>query len=276
VILTEVTADDQATAVLDESTPSSARIFFAILWRDIFVTGREIGPFLAQVVIQPFLMLFIFGKVLRSIGYVQGNFAQILLPGVIALNGFLGGLQNTALPLVMDFSWSREVEDRLLAPLPVHLVAVEKMVFGALKGMLAAVLMIPIGFLILDGISWPIDQVPAALAILLLGCVLGATTGMALGTLVQPRRINIIFSVALAPLMFTGSTQFPWAQLGNLGWFQVLCAFNPLTYVSEGVRGLLVPSVHHIPVGLDLLAILGASAIFGGIGVRGFLRRAIS
>ena len=71
---------------------------------------------------------------LGDIGYVQDDFAQVLLPGIIAMNGFLGALQNTTLPLVLDFSWTREIEDRLLAPISIPLVAVEKIVFGALRG----------------------------------------------------------------------------------------------------------------------------------------------
>ncbi|RZQ63651.1 ABC transporter permease [Amycolatopsis suaedae] len=254
----------------------ATRTFFAVLWRDIFVTGRELGPFLAQVIIQPFFMLFIFGVVLTGIGYVQGDFVQILLPGIVALNGFLGALQNTTMPLVMDFSWTREIEDRLLAPLPIPLVAIEKMVFGALRGVLAALLMIPVGFIILDGVHWPASAWPAMLGLIVLGSLVGAAIGMTIGTLVTPRRINIMFAVILVPLMFTGSTQFPWAELHNLRWFQVVCALNPLTYVSEGMRDVLLGgTVRAIPLWIDLLVIAGSIGLFGAIGIKGFLRRAL-
>lgn len=254
----------------------SLRTFFSVLWRDIFVTGRELVPFLAQVVIQPFFMLFIFGKVLGSLGYVNNAaFAPILMAGIVSLNGFLGGLQNTTMPLIMDFSFTREIEDRLLAPMPVPLVAVEKMVFGALRGIVAAVLMVPVGLLILSNVSWPASRLPAAFGIIVLGALAGAAIGMTMGTLVTPRRINIMFAVILTPLMFTGSTQFPWRGLAHLRWFQVVCAFNPLTYVSEGMRAILLPSLPSIPLWLDVLAVVAAILIFGGIGIWGFMRRAI-
>ncbi len=51
---------------------------------------------------------------------------QIMLPGLLALNAFFGGLQSVAFPLVLDFAWTREIEDRLLAPISLPLVAVEK------------------------------------------------------------------------------------------------------------------------------------------------------
>lgn len=253
----------------------SLRTFGKVLWRDIFVTGRELLPFLAQVILQPFFMLFIFGKVLSNLGYVGEEFTQILLPGIVALNGFLGALQNTTLPLVLDFSWTREIEDRLLAPIPIPLVAIEKMVFGAMRGIIAALLMVPIGFLILPGISWPTSALLPVTGILILGSLAGATIGMTIGTLVSARRINIMFAVVLTPLMFTGSTQFPWRGLNDLGWFQVLCALNPLTYVSEGMRSLLIPSVPSIPLWIDVPVILASCVIFGGIGIKGFLYRAL-
>lgn len=254
----------------------SMRTFSAVLWRDVFVTARELGPFLAQVVIQPFFMLFIFGKVLTGIGYVDESFVQILLPGIIALNGFTTALQNTTMPLVMDFSWTREIEDRLLAPMPIPLVAIEKMLFGALRGVVAALLMIPVGFLILEGVHWPASAWPGLVGMIVLGSLAGAAIGMTIGTLINPRRINIMFAVILMPLMFTGSTQFPWHALEHLRWFQVVCAINPLTYVSEGMRDLLIgDEVRSIPLWLDIPIILVALAIFGTIGIKGFMRRAL-
>ncbi|SES12522.1 ABC transporter permease [Actinokineospora terrae] len=257
------------------TAPSPLRTFGSVLWRDTFVTGRELVPFLAQVIIQPFFTLFIFGKVLANLGYVGPDYAAILLPGIVALNGFLGALQNTTMPLIMDFSWTREIEDRLLAPIPIAWVAIEKMLFGALRGVVAAVVMIPIGFLILDGVHWPASAWLPVLLIVVLGSLVGAAIGMTIGTSVQPRQINILFAVILVPLMFTGSTQFPWMGLESVRWFQVLCALNPLTYVSEAMRAELVPQVPHIPVWISLLVMLVACAGFGTLGIRGFLRRAL-
>jgi len=99
--------------------------------------------------------------------------------------------------------------------------------------------------------------------------------GLTLGTLVPPRRINIVFAVVIAPLIFTGCTQFPFLQIGSLRWFQVICALNPITYVSEGLRGTLTPQFPHLPTWLCLLALLFSCALFGAIGLRGFRRRAL-
>ncbi|SFP37292.1 ABC-2 type transport system permease protein [Amycolatopsis arida] len=266
----------QATDQPAGSAGTAVRTFGAVLWRDVFVTGRELGPFVAQVVIQPFFMLFIFGTVLTSIGFVRDEYVHILLPGIVALNGFMVALQNTTMPLVLDFSWTREIEDRLLAPIPIPLVAVEKMVFGALRGIVAALLMIPVGFLLLEGVHWPASAWPGVLGLIALGSLAGAAIGMMIGTLVEARRINIMFAVVLVPLMFTGSTQFPWHGLDHLRWFQVVCAINPLTYASEGMRHLLLGGeLESIPLWVDIPVLVGACVVFGAIGIKGFLRRAL-
>jgi ABC-2 type transport system permease protein len=276
------------TAPVTPSAPASAAApppvrwsdqfatFRAVLWRDLFVTSRgELVGFVAQVLIQPLFMLLIFGKVLGDLGYANDSFAQVLLPGVIALNAFLIGLENTALPMVMDFSFTREIEDRLLAPMAIPLVAIEKIVFGAIRGLIAGVLLIPIGMLML-GVSWPLSTVLPVLGVLVLGALVGAAMGLTFGTLVPPHLIQIMFTVIMTPLMFTGATQFPLRGLDSMRWFQVICSLNPLTYVSEATRAIVgPPGVQSVPLWLDLLVLTGVLVFFTLVGIRGFMRRAM-
>ena len=254
---------------------SQTTAFLGVLGRDLAVTGREFGSFVAQVLVQPFFLLFVFGKVLGQLGYVSPGYAQLLLPGLLALNAFLVAVQATALPLVIDFSYTKEIEDRLLAPLSTRLVAVEKIVFGALRGLFGSLVMIPVGYLVLDEVNWQVSGLPIAAVLLVLGALAGGASGLVIGTSVSPRRINIVFAVVITPLLFTGSTQFPFLQLTSLRWFQVVCALNPITYVSEGLRGALTPAVPHLPGWVCLLALVASCLIFGSIGIRGFVRRAI-
>ena len=110
---------------------------------------------------------------------------------------------------------------------------------------------------------------------LVLGSLTGSAMGLTMGTLVQPSRISVVFALVLTPLLFTGCSQYPWPSLENLRWFQIVTAFNPLTYVSEGMRGALTPSVPHMRPWICLVALTFSLALFTAIGVRGFLRRAI-
>jgi ABC-2 type transport system permease protein len=247
----------------------------AILRRDLFVTGREFPIFLAQVILQPLFLLFVFGKVLTQLGYAKPGYAEVLFPGLVALAAVLTGLQSTALPLVIEFSYSNEIEDRLLAPLPIGGVALEKIVIAAMRATIAAAVMFPIGVWLLGSIPWTAGAAAGVVAMTLIGALLGASMGLVLGTFVSPNRINVTFALVLTPLLFTGSSQYPWPSLSHIRWFQVVSACNPMTYVSEGLRGLMVPNVPHIQTWICFAAAVGAWLILTAIGMVGFLRRAL-
>jgi ABC-2 type transport system permease protein len=263
------------TGARARSRPNSLRTFRAVLGRDLYVTARELPTFLAQVILQPLFLLFVFGRVLTDLGYARGGYADLLFPGIVGLTAVVTGLQSTAFPLVIDFSFTKEIEDRLLAPAPTDLVAVEKIVYAALRAIVASSVMLPIGEVVLGNIPWRWSAAPLFAAVVVLGALVGSTMGLLLGTLVQPNRINIVFALVLTPLLFTGASQYPWPSLDRLPWFQLLTAANPLTYVSEGLRAALVPSVPHIPPGVCLAVLIASTAAFGWGGILGFRRRAL-
>lgn len=269
---------------LDQASPpdvmlraTARRAFFGLCQRDLWTTVRhEPIAFLSQALLQPIFFLFVFGRVLPEIGAAGNAYGGQLLPGIIALTVVLTAVQNTALPLVIGFSFTKELEDRLLAPLPVTAVAVQTMLMAAGRGLIGALLILPLGQVILPGglqlerTNWPLF-----LLVLVLGAVAGSGMGLVLGTSVPPSRISVAFAVVLTPLIFTGSTFYPWAGLARLRWFQVLTLANPLTYVSEGMRGALT-QVDHLPTPAIALGIGASVAVFGALGVRGFVRRSTS
>jgi ABC-2 type transport system permease protein len=274
-VRTEPTAPVPPAVTPSASRFGPGRTFLAILSRDVFVTGREFPIFLAQVILQPLFLLFVFGKVLTELGYARPGYEQVLFPGLVALAAVLTGVQSTALPLVIEFSYSNEIEDRLLAPLPIRAVAVEKVVFAAMRACVAAAVMFPVGVWILGSIPWRADDSVGVIVMVVLGALLGAAMGLILGTYVPPNRISVTLTLVITPLIFTGSSQYPWPSLAHLRWFQVLSALNPMTYVSEGLRGLMAPSVPHMPVWVCFVVAIGSLVILTAVGMAGFLRRAL-
>lgn len=256
--------------------------FLAILSRDIIVTWRNLIQFLVQVLVQPIFLLFVFGKVLSVIGSTQSSFASLLFPGVVALTIFLNGIQGVTLSLVLDLGYSREIDDRLLAPLPVSLVAVEKVLFATIQGLVAGALMFPLAYWILgDTFAVRTDALGPLLGIMLLTALSSATLGLMLGTLVRPEQIGFILTLIFTPLIFTGSVYYPWATLTTLRWFQIVSLFNPLTYASEGLRYAMVPTIHGhaLPTlgpGWTIAGLSIACIIFFTIGVRSFYKRVVS
>ena len=271
----------------DDTNRSKGRVsialtaFIAILRRDITVTGRELIAFLLQVLIQPLFFLFIFGKVLPGIGFTRPGFAAILLPGIVALTVVLTALQGVTLPLVLDLGYAREIDDRLLAPLPVTLVAVEKVIFAAMRGLIAGAIIFPLAFWIL-GNQYQVrtDLIATIIGLMVLTAFAGATLGLTIGTLIKPEQIGLMFSLIFTPLIFTGCTYYPWGALDSIRWFQIITLFNPLTYAAEGLRFAMVPS--YFGRALSTIAmpwiILGLSVTivaFFIMGIRTFRRRVI-
>jgi ABC-2 type transport system permease protein len=199
-----------------------------------------------------------------------------LLPGVVALTIVLTAIQATALPLVLEFSFTREIEDRLLAPLPVAWVAVQKIVIASLRGLIAGAVIFPLGIWIIgSSLHLSTDHVPLALGFCVLAALVGSGIGLSMGTIVEPSQINVMFAIVFTPLFFTGCTQYPWAQLDRLRWFQVVTLFNPITYASEGLRASLVPGVPHMAAWIAAVMLAVFIVGFFTLGIQGFMRRAV-
>jgi ABC-2 type transport system permease protein len=124
-----------------------------LLLRDLTVLRKSLKEFLPRTMLQPLLLVFVFLYVFPKIGQgigggggAQGesSFATILVAGVVGLAIKFQGIQAVALPMEQEFGYTKEIEDRVLAPLPVSLVAFAKVVSGALQGLFAALLVFPI------------------------------------------------------------------------------------------------------------------------------------
>ncbi|MBV8543089.1 MAG: ABC transporter permease [Pseudonocardiales bacterium] len=251
------------------------RSFGSVLRRDITVTGKDPVAFLAQVLLQPVLFLFVFGRLLTGLGYLSGGYASLLFPGLVALTATVTAIQASAFHLVAEFGWTREIEDRLLAPLPLWAVAAEKVVFAAIQALVAAAVMFPIGIGVLGSVPYRAAGLGLLAGVLGLGSLVGACIGLTIGTFVPPTKISLGFALIFTPLLFTSATQYPWPLLTHLRWFQVLTAANPITYVSEGMRATLAPAIPHIPGWVCLLTLTGSLVLFATIGMIGFRRCAI-
>ena len=255
--------------------------FMAILRRDIWVTWREFIPFLLQVLVQPLFFLFIFGKVLPNLsnsgtsGGFGNAFTILLLPGIVGLTAFTTALQGVTLPLVLDLGFAREIDDRLQSPLPVSMVALEKVVFATLRGIVGGAVIFPLAYLIL-GNSFQVrtDAIPQLIGTMILVAMAGSTVGLTIGTLVRPEQISLLFALILTPLLFTGCTYYNWSGLSTIKWFQIVTLFNPLTYGSEGMRATMMPPVTaNIPINGQLvpetitIPTMDPQWIFLGLGV---------
>jgi len=231
---------------------------------------------------QPLLFVFVFAYVFPKIGQGVGGaagsaaFSSILVPGVVAIACIFQGIQSVALPLVQDFGYSREIEDRIMAPLPVWGVAVEKVVAGAIQGLIAAAIVFPLA-LVVPATPVHLDVRPLLLLTLLpLAALTAASLGLVLGTRVNPRQVPLLFGIVVIPIVFLGATYYPWANLTPIPWLKALVLLNPLVYMSEGMRVSLTPWVPHMAYWAIYGGLIGFIALFLALGIDGFRGRVLS
>jgi ABC-2 type transport system permease protein len=262
----------------DSLTPvAPSRVFIAILLRDLTVARRELPYFLVRTALQPILFVVVFGFLLPKMGMIPAGYSTTMLPGVVALSLTLSAIQSVALPMMQDFGFTKEIEDRLLSPVPIQLVAVEKVVAGVLQGIVAALFVLPVARLIMGpipGLSF--HNAPLLLVVTILGGAAFSAGGLYLGTGISPQQIGLMFSVIVAPMIMFGCTYYPWAGLSNVPAMKWLVLVNPLVYVSEGMRAALTPAVPHMPVPLILGALVILTVLFMYMGLRAFDKRAMS
>jgi ABC-2 type transport system permease protein len=254
----------------------TATVFFALLRRDVRVARRELPFFLMRTIMQPLMFIIVFGYLLPKMGFVRGTYTTALLPGILALSLALSAIQSVTLPMVQDFGWSKEIEDRLLAPIPTPLVAVEKVIVGILQGMVAALVVLPIARLIMGPIpGFTLTHFGEVLAVTIFGAATFSALGLLIGSTISPTQIGLMFSIIIAPMIFFGCTYYPWRGLDAVPWVKYAVLINPLVYVSEGMRAGLTPEVPHLSLPIVLAALIVLLAVCWTFALRSFMKRAI-
>jgi ABC-2 type transport system permease protein len=263
----------------------------ALILRDLVVLRKHVLEFIIRVLVQPFLLCFVFLYVFPKIGQGIGGgggpaaesaFATLLVPGVVGISILFQGVQSVALIMSQEFGFTREIEDRVQAPCPIWLVAMAKVLSGAVQGLISAVIVLPIASVVhAKGVEAHLNLHWWIIVTLVpLACVTMASLGLLLGTSFEPRNIGLMFGFIILPVTFLGGTYYEWTRLapiqaGGWHWLQTVVLINPLIYVNEGMRAALTNAPHmHLYIVYPVLT--GFLALFLGLGLRNFRRRVLS
>jgi len=263
-----------------------ARAFAGLFLRDLHVLRRELPAFLIRVIMNPLLFLFVFtyimphmsgGAAMNPTAAMAGaNFSTVLLPGLMAVAIMFSGIAAVALPLAQEFGITREIDDRVMCPLPVAAVAIEKICFSAVQSIIAAAVVFPLAkYVPATPVYAHVNSWPFLIVVLGLASLTSGALGLVIGTSVKPQQIGLIFGVVVMPITFLGCVYYPWAALKSIRWLQIGVLFNPIVYMSEGLRAALTPSLKHMHPALILAMLAGFLVLLTMLGIRGFLRRVI-
>ena len=264
----------------------------ALMLRDLVVLRKNLAEFVIRTLVQPFLLCFVFLFVFPKIGQAVGGtssgtagesaFATVLVAGVVGISIMFQGVQSVALQMAQEFGFTREIEDRVQAPCPIWLVAMSKVLSGAIQGIISAAIVLPIAAVVhanhvtaMISEHWWI-----VLTLVPLACITMAGLGLLLGTSFEPRNIGLMFGFVVLPITFLGGTYYEWTRLapvkiGGWHWLQTVVLVNPLIYVNEGMRAAFT-NAPHIHLYIIYPVLMGFTALFLAIGLRNFRRRVLS
>jgi ABC-2 type transport system permease protein len=253
------------------------KTFLALLGRDAHVARRNFVTLVLQTFLQPMMFVFIFGRVMVSSGYMPPAYKSLLLPGIMAISMVFTGVWAVAMPLIAEFQFTREIEDRLLAPIEISWLAIEKVFFGTVQALIAGLAVIPAAWVLLrPGVDLNLRSPLTFACVTLLVALFSACGGLALGCSINQTHIGLMFSMVLTPMIFFGCTYYPWSALAHFPILQKIVLINPLVYASEGLRGTLVPQFPHLSIPAVLIALTVFDALLLAAGLRQFHRKAVS
>jgi ABC-2 type transport system permease protein len=267
----------------------------ALMLRDLVVLKKNFAEFVTRTLVQPFLLCFVFLFVFPKIGQAVGGssagggpgtaesaFATVLVPGVVGISIMFQGVQSVALQMAQEFGFTREIEDRVQAPCPIWLVAIAKVLSGAIQGIISAVIVLPIASVVhaarvnaMLSEHWLL-----VLTLVPLSCITMASLGLVLGTSFEPRNIGLMFGFVVLPITFLGGTYYEWTRLapvkiGGWHWLQTVVLINPLIYVNEGMRAAFTDAPHmHLYIVYPVLIVF--CVLFLTVGLRNFRGKVLS
>jgi ABC-2 type transport system permease protein len=269
---------DQTTAPRTEPAPlAEVRSDLAHHVRATWVvTRRELLRFksdrarMASMLLQPLLFIFVMGTGLGSIVDTGGDisFPTFLFPGVLATSVlFTAAFAGVSLVWDREFGFLREM---MVAPISRASIIWGKCLGGAIVATGQSLILLAL----VGTVGIPYDPL---LLLALTGCLfLGSLFLTALGVLLSTRIKTIqgampMLQLLITPMMFLSGSLFP---LGGLPtWLSVVTRLNPLTYVVQPMRHLvlqhldlsaaeqarLLPALTWggwaVPIGVQLLAV---------------------
>lgn len=251
--------------------------FGTMVKRDLVIQLRDKWEFVFRVAMLPFILILTYGYTLPRIGLLPETFPTQMFSGMIGMSMLITGIHGTAVPFTMDFNNLREIEDRLLAPVSVNIVALAKMLVGIIESFIGGLIVLPISLIFMGSslnISISAEKVLMLIPVLVLISIASACLGLLVGTIIKPMQIAAMFPGFLMPVVFLGAIFFSWSDLAAVPIIQKLVLINPLVYANEALRAILTPEIGYMPVVFSVLGLVASIVIMGYFAARRFTRMA--
>jgi ABC-2 type transport system permease protein len=219
--------------------------------------------------IQPVLWLVVFGHVMarvRGMSTGEVSYLEFMTPGILAQSVLF-----VAIFYGIAAIWERDLgilHKFMATPTPRTALVLGKALSAGLRGLSQVVLIYALAVALGVGLDWNPLALLGVLAIVLLGAALFATLSLIIASLVKTReRFMGIGQLLTMPLFFASNAIYPISIMPP--WLQAIAVGNPMTYMVDAARALMLPGyagLYGLPV--DFAVLVGFVVVLVLIGGR--------
>jgi ABC-2 type transport system permease protein len=190
--------------------------------------------------VQPALWLLIFGEVFTNVHAIPtGNVPYIdyLAPGILAQSVLF-----IAIFFGITIIWERDlgvIHKFLASPTPRAALVLGKSFSAGARALPQAIVIYILSVLLGVHINWNPLALLGVILLVVIGATCFSTFSLIIACLLKTRdRVMGIGQVMTMPLFFASNAIYPIAIMP--GWLKVIAHINPLSYIVDGLRALMV------------------------------------
>ena len=214
--------------------------------------------------VQPILWLGIFGEALSKVRAIPtGNFSylQFITPGILTQSVVFVAIFY-GLYIIMDRD-TGILQKLLVTPTPRLALVWGKMISAGLRGLIQAVVVIIFALILGVQLHISLLSILGIILIVMLGAAVFTGFSMIIASIVKTReRFMGIGSLVTLPLFFASNAIYPISIMPT--WLQVVANINPLSYMVDGLRSLML-SGNAAGVGFDILVLALTALVISAI-----------
>lgn len=224
--------------------------------------------------VQPALWLLVFGNVMAKVRAIptSGSYLDFLAPGILAQSVLF-----VAIFYGIAVIWERDLgvlQKFLASPTPRSAIVTGKALSAGVRSLAQVVIIYALAALLGVALAWNPLRLLAVLVIVMLGAACFATLSLVVASIVRTReRFMGIGQVITMPLFFASNAIYPISLMPR--WLQVVAYVNPLTYMVDALRGLMLAGTVAVgTIALDVAVLLATTTALVALAGRLLVRLA--
>jgi len=211
--------------------------------------------------VQPALWLLVFGQVftrVRAIPTGELRYLDFMSPGILSQSVLFIAIFHG-----ISVIWERDlgiVHKFLVSPAPRSALVLGKAVSAGLRALTQAAIVYLLAMALGVRMRWSPPALLGVLAAVMLGAAFFSTFSLVIACLVKTReRFMGIGQILTMPLFFASNAIYPISVMPR--WLQAVSRFNPLSYLVDALRALMLAGGHSaFGLGLDAAVLVLATA----------------